>query len=414
MKSIFAPYKGLRKEIYIFSISRMINAMGAFVFPLLTLILTDKIGLSTAKTGEVLFIFSMLYLPASLIGGKLADSIGRKNVIVVMDLMAIVLYIACAIMPIGVITVYLILTAAVFMFMADPAHTALISDYTNAETRESAFALSYMGWNLGFAFGPMIAGFLYKKYFVWIFIGDALTAVIALLMLVFFVKEIYKTSEAHVLEDLKGHEREHHGGSLQVLKERPVLFILPLLMMTFQFSYSQWGFIMPMQVNKLYGPELYGMLASFNGFVVIAFTPLLTKWMRSFKNMYKIYLGGCLYMIGFGMLGIAHTQLAFFCSVLIFTWGEVVFAISFYPLMMNYAPANHRGRISAIVNNISGTGYTIGPLLMGKFLLVNTLDSGWLLTGAISGMGLVLLFLVQWFYLGKQKEEGTQVVEESV
>jgi MFS family permease len=392
----------------------MINAMGAFVFPLLTLILTDKIGLSTAKTGEVLFVFSLLYLPASLLGGKLADSIGRKNVIIVMDLIAILLYITCAILPTGMITVYLILAAAVFMFMADPAHTALISDYTNSETRESAFALSYMGWNLGFAFGPMIAGFLYQKYFVWIFIGDAVTAGMALLLLVFFVKEIYKTSDAHVMEDLKGHEREHHGGSLQVLKERPVLFILPLLMMTFQFSYSQWGFIMPMQVNKLYGPELYGLLASFNGFVVIIFTPLLTKFMKPLKNMTKIYLGGCLYMMGFGMLGIVHTQLAFFCSVLIFTWGEVIFAISFYPLMMNYAPANHRGRISAIVNNISGTGYTIGPLLMGKFLLINSLDRGWLLTGAISAMGLVSLVLVQWLYLGKQKEEVSQLVEDGV
>lgn len=405
MKSILAPYKGLRKEIYIFSISRMINAMGAFVFPLLTLILTDKIGLSTAKTGEILFIFSLLYLPASLIGGKLADSIGRKNIILIMDLMAILLYIACGILPIGMVTVYLILAAAVFMFMADPAHTALISDYTNSETRESAFALSYMGWNLGFAFGPMIAGFLYQKYFIWIFIGDALTAGIALLLLIFFVKEIYKTSDAQVLEDLKGHEREHHGGSLQVLKERPVLFILPLLMMTFQFSYSQWGFIMPMQVNQLYGPELYGMLASFNGFVVIIFTPLLTKVMFTFKNMTKIYLGGVLYMVGFGMLGIVHTPFAFFCSVLIFTWGEVVFAISFYPLMMNYAPANHRGRISAIVTNISGVGYTIGPLLMGKFLLGYSLDQGWLLTGVVSAVGLMSLILAQQFYLGKQKEE---------
>lgn len=391
----------------------MINAMGAFVFPLLTLILTDKIGLSTAKTGEVLFIFSMLYLPASLIGGKLADSIGRKNVIIAMDLMAIILYIFCAIMPVGMITVYLILAAAVFMFMADPAHTALISDYTNSETRESAFALSYMGWNLGFAFGPMIAGFLYKKYFIWIFIGDALTAGVALLMLVFFVKEIYKTSDAHLSEDLKGHEKEHQGGSLQVLKERPVLFILPLLMMTFQFSYSQWGFIMPMQVNTLYGPELYGILASFNGFVVIVFTPLLTKMMGSFKNMHKIYLGGLLYMVGFGMLYAVHTPFAFFCSVLIFTWGEIVFAISFYPLMMNYAPANHRGRISAIVTNISGTGYTVGPLLMGRFLLSNSIDSGWLLTGAISAIGLLLIVIVQWTYLSKQKEETFQVAEEN-
>jgi len=271
-----------------------------------------------------------------------------------------------------------------------------------------------MGWNLGFAFGPMIAGFLYKKYFVWIFIGDAFTAMLALLMLILFVKEIYKTDQAHQAEDLTGHEKEHHGGSIQVLAERPVLIILPLLMMTFQFSYAQWGFIMPMQVNALYGPELYGLLASFNGLVVIAFTPLLTQFMKSLKNMNKILIGGFMYMVGFGMLGLTHTVLAFFVSVLIFTWGEIILAISFYPLMMNYAPANHRGRISAIVNNIAGTGYTVGPLLMGQFLLVNSMDRGWLLTGLVSAVGLFLMGITQLFYLKNKEMDLIQDTEDGL
>ncbi len=400
-QKITSPYKGLRKEIYILSLARMINAMGAFVFPLLALILTDKIGLSTSKAGEVMFIFSILYLPASLVGGKLADSIGRKNVIIFMDILAIGVYLLCGILPTGMITVYLLLTAATFMFMADPAYTALASDYTTSETRESAFSLLYMGWNLGFAFGPMIAGFLYRSYFKWIFIGDALTAGIALIILIIFVKEIYGTNEVGATDYLEGHEKEHHGGSLQVILERPILIILPLIMMTFQFSYSQWGFIMPMQVNALYGPELYGFLASFNGFVVIFFTPLLTRGMAKLKNKVKLFLGGLLYAVGFGMLGLVHTQLALFVSVLVFTWGEIVLAISFYPLMMNFAPANHRGRISAIVNNISGTGYTLGPLLMGQYLLVNSFDKGWLLAGAVSAGGLVILVIVQSLYLNK-------------
>ncbi len=41
-RKLFGPYLGLRKEIYIIFISRTINAMGAFVFPFLTLLLTEK------------------------------------------------------------------------------------------------------------------------------------------------------------------------------------------------------------------------------------------------------------------------------------------------------------------------------------------------------------------------------------
>lgn len=394
LSNLFNPYKGLRKEIYLIFVARMINAFGAFVFPLLTLILTERLGMTTAKAGEVMFMLSILYLPASLLGGKLTDIFGRKVIIITMDAIAIGFYMLCAFVPFGGHTVVFILAAATCMFMADPAHMALVTDYSTAETRESAFSLLYMGWNLGFAFGPMIAGLLYRTHFEWIFIGDALTALIALSLITFGVKERYQKKTDEVEEILTKREASFSGSSFAVILERPILILLPLVMMVFQFSYSQWGFILPMQVNALYGPELYGVIASFNGLVVIIFTPLFTKFLTRYKDMSKMMLGGLTYVIGFGMLGYIHTPLAFFTSVLIFTWGEIILAISFYPLMMNYAPVNHRGRISAIVNNVAGIGHTVGPLIMGRVLLTASMSEGWILTAVVSIGGLVLLALL--------------------
>ena len=48
------------------------------------------------------------------------------------------------------------------------------------------------------------------------------------------------------------------------------------------------------------GAEYYGYMASFNGIVVIAFTPLITWLMRRIKHTKKIVVGGVLYSIGFG------------------------------------------------------------------------------------------------------------------
>ena len=39
-------YRGLPKEIYVLFAARIVNSLGAFVFPLLTLILTEKLGRS--------------------------------------------------------------------------------------------------------------------------------------------------------------------------------------------------------------------------------------------------------------------------------------------------------------------------------------------------------------------------------
>ncbi|MGN2369500.1 hypothetical protein ACTFJW_05480 [Clostridium cagae] len=43
---MFSSYLGLPKEIYILFLGKIINCIGAFIYPLLSLILIQKIGLS--------------------------------------------------------------------------------------------------------------------------------------------------------------------------------------------------------------------------------------------------------------------------------------------------------------------------------------------------------------------------------
>ena len=46
--------------------------------------------------------------------------------------------------------------------MCSPAYDALLADLTNPDNRKGAYSLVYMGWNLGFAIGPAIAGMLFQ------------------------------------------------------------------------------------------------------------------------------------------------------------------------------------------------------------------------------------------------------------
>ena len=43
--NVLSTYKGLPKEFYVLFIGRIINCIGSFVHPLMSLILTEKIGL---------------------------------------------------------------------------------------------------------------------------------------------------------------------------------------------------------------------------------------------------------------------------------------------------------------------------------------------------------------------------------
>lgn len=63
-------YKNLGSNIYILFIIRIISNMGAFVYPLLFLILTQKIHLSKAQSGLFILILSISTVPSLLIGGN--------------------------------------------------------------------------------------------------------------------------------------------------------------------------------------------------------------------------------------------------------------------------------------------------------------------------------------------------------
>ena len=81
MKQLLTQYRGLKKEIYILFVGKLVTAMGSFVWPMLTFFLTTKLGLSDGVSTLLIATASVLSVPAALLGGKLADRFSRKNII---------------------------------------------------------------------------------------------------------------------------------------------------------------------------------------------------------------------------------------------------------------------------------------------------------------------------------------------
>ena len=75
---LFKQYKNLSKEIYVLFFGRIVTSMGALIWPLLTLIMKNKLGYSATFIAFIDVIMLMLQFPMILIGGKLADHKNRK------------------------------------------------------------------------------------------------------------------------------------------------------------------------------------------------------------------------------------------------------------------------------------------------------------------------------------------------
>lgn len=363
MKNLLSTYKGLPREIYILFIGKIVNALGAFVQPLMSLILTQKLFMSAGDAGKFVTILALCQVPCIILGGKLADSIGRKKVIITFQLFGAAMFIICGIMPLTNFTPILMILSSCFYSLSTPAYDALTADLTQESNRKSSYSLLYMGFNIGFAIGPVLGGFLYNDYLWLVFIGDAMTTLIALSLLILNVKE----------PNRKEKECEEEAGKLEestikVLLKTPILILFPLTMLLYQFAYSQWMFTLPIHLGNLFnegGAKIYGFLGGFNGLLVMIFTPILTYKTKRYRTLDIMSVGGILYGFSFIICALSNNKELFFVATLILTIGEVLIVINSQAFIANNTPISHRGRVCSIVPMISGAGYALGPIIMG-------------------------------------------------
>jgi len=403
---IFNPYKGLPKEIYILALGRMINAAGSYIFPLLTLILTIKIGVNKTNAGYIISAAGILFMVSGVIGGKLTDCFGRKKIIIIFNALGATCYLIAAGLGTSIYLVPMVILAGFLMGIAGPASGGLIADITTPKNRDGAYSLFYMALNVGFTISPIIGGHLLENYLWLLFLVDGVTSLIAVLLIFIFIPESIHKVKEKLGEDRK-YEEHMEGSIFKVLLKRPIIIFFALVMFGYNFVYSQLSFLYPIHISKIVpsnGAGLYGMLISFNAVIVITMTPIITKLISGKKAIGRIFLGGMLYTVGFGMLGFISSIPFVYTSVIIITLGEIVITISAAPFIVNHTPASHRGRMDAVLPIIMGLGFTIGPAIMGTILKVTTIENGWRFIGLVM---LIYTFLTYLLYAYDEKTKDT-------
>lgn len=395
MKRLFTRYRGLPKEIYVLFFARIINSLGAFVHPLLTLILTKKLGLTENDAGTLITILLATQMPVMLIGGKLADKFGRRKLIIVFQFLGAATYIVCGLMPVSTTMIYVLMTASYFYALTFPAMDAVTMDLTNKDQRKEAFALLYMGFNLGFVFGPTIGGLLLENHLSLLFIGDAVTTIVSTILFAVFIRETLPQKSGKNEPMLEKYAEEESVFS--ILWKRKIIIVFALIMMVIQFTYSQWTFALPLQMQELFGSsEKYGFLASFNGLLVIILTPLVTPFIRRTKTLTGTLAGGLMYAVAFAMLIVMKELYLFYISMFIFTLGEVIMTIDASVFVAGMMPSSHRGRLDSVYGSITNIGRVTSPMVIGWVITSTNLSWAWVvLSGAAVVGSIALLALIK-------------------
>jgi MFS family permease len=379
-------YFGMPRSVYVIFFARVVNSIGNFVFPFMTLLLTSKGGMEEQQVGLFLLAGSIVQIPGSLLGGKLADRMGRKNIMILFMGLAAFCFIPCAFL-IGSETTFrfvpwFLIGSSFFGSISGPAANAMMNDLTRPENRQAAFSLLYMGMNAGTAIGSVIAGFLFHNYMKLLFLGDAVTSIISIILLILFVKETKPTKEEQeMISKERIEEKAEEGGMVAALLRRPALLIFVLIDMIYSFVYAQTYYSIPLQAKAVFGEvtgaRYYGTFNMINCLEVIFLTTVITLLTRKIRAIFNVSIAGIFFAVGFGMLFFAESFWLYILSTIIWTIGEIINATNIGVYIANHTPSSHRGRFNSIINIISGTGGAISPYIMGGFIAAKGVNNIW-------------------------------------
>ena len=362
---------------------QIVNRMGDFVVPFLTLILTQVQGFSPAAAGLVVTLATAMGGLGGLVAGKLSDQISRRDVLLGFLGTSGLLLGFCGFAPASPWALVAMVVSEFFLGAMRPAMGALVADLTNAETRRAAFSLSYLGINLGVSVGPLLAGWLFQHALGWLFWIDALSTAAALGILVRFVP---RHTHPVPVPDPAASPRS----SLAEFFRHPVLLPFSLLLLVYNFVYAQLIFTLALQMVALFGaqgPGNYGLVWAVNAVTVLALTPLALRFTKAWSGLTSMAVGMAFFMVGIAIFLFEPNLLWVLVSAVGWTVGEVLVSIHYGDLVTSLSPPEFRGRFQGYVGFLGGLGFLISPVASGLVAEAVGLTGAW-------GVATVLVALV--------------------
>ena len=382
MPALIPTLRSLPRPAWVLFGGSFINRFGSFVMPLLAIYLTRR-GYSTAQAGFAVSAYGAGHIVASMLGGHLADSIGRRHTIALSMFGSSVALLALSQARTLPLVIGLAFAVGLLSELYRPAASALLADLVEPDSRVAAFGMYRFAINLGFAIGPATAGFLAERSFFLIFAVDAATS--------FIYGIVALVALPHGLRGKTRDEAPAEGLRVAMRDRQFMLFLAATLCVTWVEFQIHSTF--PLHLAKLgFSAATYGMLLSINGAMIVAFELALTAWTQKLPQQPLISIGYGLSALGFAMTGLATGVPMLAATVVIWTIGEMLYAPVAGAYVTGLAAEKYRGRYMGLWHAMFSGGMLLGPIL-GTMLYQYDPNALWitcLVVGAVAaGLAIV-------------------------
>jgi predicted MFS family arabinose efflux permease len=344
-------FTGLPRDAWVLAAVSLVNRSGTMVLPFLALYLTKERGFSAPEAGWVQGVYGLGSLVGAWIGGILTDRVGARRVQIA----------SLAANGIGFLALgamrsrpAIFATAAIVSVASEafrPANAAALAASSPPHLMSRVFALNRMAVNMGMTLGSVIGGVLAVRGYVWLFVVDALTCLVAAVLL----------STRPAPARVPAHAVKAVGAS--PWQDKPFLaswvFIVLLAVIFFQLHST---FMLYLQ--KVYGfrEDLIGALLGINTVLVVALEVVVVTRFEKKAPLRMAAFGALLVGLGFALMPYGRGALWAAASIVIWTAGEIVsFAFLSTFVAGRAGPAN-QGRYMALYVMAFGLAFVIAPL----------------------------------------------------
>lgn len=378
MSRMLEDLKGAPRAFKVLVASALVENMAfGLVIPFLALFMSKDLGLDPLLIGVVLAAYTVSGMPAMIIGGMLADKIGRKIVLVSsLGLMSVAMLMYFFVNSFEAIFVVAIADAFVgYLYM--PAANAMIADVIPSSDRPRAYSTLRIAWNVGIVIGPVVGAALVAAYsFRHLFVFGSAILAFACVMNTVFIPE---TKPKVVGESVTFRK------VFAVASDRPFL-VLSIMTGVFWFFFSQWLSVLPLYADAELGVDeaAFGLVFAVSAAMVIALQLWITSKVMLLRRSRVLLAGHLIASLGFALIFLTVDFYTLLGCVAVITMGEIVFMSVISAIIADLAPEDKRGiymGFSGLVQTLGGgIGFLFGMWLLGALAHEEYI---WLVFGAI-------------------------------
>ncbi len=374
-------------------------------FPYMALHFSESFGKDIA--GLILTVPPLLGIFANLMGGYLADRIGRKRTMLLGVSISTVMFalFTCSPSPWVDYIAFIGLGIAGSLFW--PASSAMVADLTSEEERRVVFATFYTSMNIGVVAGPVLGSFFFIHHRQELMLTCTIFELVYLIAIYFLVKESLPESVKE--KGSTSFSLKEQWKNYAVIFRDKVFALYILAGVLIAITFMQLDLYMALYVKEhvpnqtllafntwsmsVGGTEAFGWLMGLNGLLVVLFTLPVTRWFEGWSDRNSLILSSVLFGLGFFLMGFTTNIWFLFGCMGILTLGELIRTPVVQSFVSKYAPEDARGQYMGASTLQFSVGRFIAPLTIGL--------SAWMPPLGVFGVifGCALLSVMLYVYM---------------